>query len=401
MMPPSSADPLLCWRPEFGIVERTNYQISNSLGAMPERARQSLGAFADTWDDRGVRAWGDGWWELQFEFAHLIEELLGVGARTVSMHQNVAVASQAILSCFDFPAERNRIVYTELEFPSVMYLYDAQVQRGAEIVRVPSEDGMTVDAERLCASIDERTRLVPISHVLFRSGHVQDAQAIVARAREVGAFVILDVFQSVGAIPLRLADWGVHAAVGGALKYLCGGPGNCFLYVDPAERERLRPAFTGWAAHRDPFAFSTAGQDLRDDGGRFLHGTPNVPALFAGIEGVRIVHEIGVDAIRQKSLAMTAAIHAACDRHGFPIRSPREAAIRGNHVSIDVPHGYAVCQELNRRDVVCDFRPGAGIRLSPHFYTRLDEGPAAVDAMADVLESGAYRQHLSAERRPG
>ncbi|MBK8980198.1 MAG: aminotransferase class V-fold PLP-dependent enzyme [Planctomycetes bacterium] len=395
-------DPLLRWRAEFPIVERTNYQISNSLGAMPTRARGALAEYADLWDARGVRAWGDRWWNLQFEFAALVEDLLGVDRGTVSMHQNVAMASQAILSCFDFPAERNRIVYTDLNFPSVMYLYEQQVRRGAEIVRVPAAaDGVTVDLQRLCDAIDERTRLVPISHVLFRSGFIQDARAVVERARAVGAFVILDVFQSVGAVPLHLRDWGVHAAVGGALKYCCGGPGNCFLYVHPDERAALLPGFTGWAAHKNPFAFSADGQDFRDDGGRFLNGTPNVPALFAGIEGVRIVHEIGVDAIRTKSLRVTQQVIDRCDHHGFLLRSPRGAAIRGNHVSIDVPHGYEVCQVLNARDVVCDFRPGAGIRLSPHFYTDVAEAVAAVDAMAEVLETREYERYVGQERKPG
>lgn len=394
-------DPLLCWRSEFPIVERANYQISNSLGAMPNRARASLASFADLWDQRGVRAWGDRWWELQFEFAAVIESILGVDAETVSMHQNVAMASQSILSCFDFPAERNRIVYTDLNFPSVMYLYEQQVRRGAEIVRVPSADGITIDTQRLCDAIDERTRLVPISHVLFRSGFIQDAAAIVSKARAVGAFVILDVFQAVGAVPLKLHDWGVHAAVGGALKYLCGGPGNCFLYVDPAERRMLVPGFTGWSAHRNPFAFSAEGQDFREDGGRFLNGTPNVPALYAGIEGPKIVAEIGVERIREKSLRMTGKLIARCDHQGLALRSPRDPAIRGNHVSIDVPHGYAICQLLNEADIVCDYRPGAGIRLSPHFYTADEEVVAAVDAIADALESGAYEARLGDERRPG
>lgn len=394
-------DPLLRWRSEFPIVERANYQISNSLGAMPARARDSLSRYADLWDTRGVRAWGDAWWNLQFEFAGLIERILGVDASTVSMHQNVAMASQAILSCFDFPRERNRIVYTDLNFPSVMYLYEQQVRRGAEIVRVPSDDGITIDTDRLCRAIDEHTRLVPISHVLFRSGFIQDAAAIVRRAREVGAFVILDVFQSVGAVPLRLREWGVHAAVGGALKYLCGGPGNCFLYVDPSERTRLRPGFTGWAAHKDPFAFSATGQDFRDDGGRFLNGTPNVPALYAGIEGVRIVAEIGVDAIRRKSLEVTRRMVERCDQHGLALRSPRGAEQRGNHVSIEVPHGYAVCQVMNAADIVCDYRPGAGIRLSPHFYTRVEEALAAVDAIARIVADREYESRLDEARRPG
>ena len=250
-------DPLLRWRSEFPIVERTNYQISNSLGAMPKRTRSSLERYADLWDERGVRAWPDAWWEVQFEFASWIEKILGVVPGTVSMHQNVAMASQSILSCFDFDGPRNKIVFTDLNFPSVMYLYEQQPRRGAEVVRVPAQsDGITVATERLCDAIDDRTLLVPISHVLFRSSYIQDAKAIVEKARSVGAFVVLDVFQSVGAVPLKLAEWGVHAAVGGALKYLCGGPGNCFLYVDPDERKELAPTFTGWAAHQDPFTFS-------------------------------------------------------------------------------------------------------------------------------------------------
>ena len=395
-------DPLLRWRAEFPIVERTNYQISNSLGAMPTRARAALGEYADTWDARGVRAWGDRWWNLQFEFAALIEDVLGVDRSTVSMHQNVTMASQTILSCFDFSGSRNRIVYTDLNFPSVMYLYEQQARRGAEVVRVPaSDDGITVDVEQLCAAIDERTALVPISHVLFRSAFIQDAAAIVARANEVGAFVVLDVYQSMGSVPLKLKDWGVHAAVGGVLKYMCGGPGNCFLYVDPDRRGDLLPGFTGWAAHKDPFAFSADGQDFREDGGRFLNGTPNVPALYAGIEGVKIVHEIGVEAIREKSLRMTQKVIDRADHHGFPIRTPRAPEQRGNHVSVDVPHGYEVCRVLNDDDVVCDYRPRAGIRLSPHFYTKDEEAVAAVDAMADVLASKAYEKYLGAERKPG
>ncbi|MBI5851250.1 MAG: aminotransferase class V-fold PLP-dependent enzyme [Planctomycetes bacterium] len=400
-MDPTIDDPLLAWRSEFPIVERTNYQISNSLGAMPRRARARLTEYADSWEEQGVRAWGDRWWNLQFEFAAEIEKILGVAPRTVSMHQNVAMASQAILSCFDFAAPRNRIVYSELNFPSVMYLYEQQVRHGAEIVRVPSDDGITIDTQRMVDAIDERTLLVPISHVLFRSGYVQDVRAIVAKARRVGAFVVLDVFQSIGALPLTLADQGVHAVVGGALKYLCGGPGNCFLYVHEDERRSLRPGFTGWAAHKDPFAFSTAGQDFRDDGGRFLNGTPNVPALFAGIEGVRIVAEIGPTAIRQKSLRMTKKMIERCDRHGFTLRSPRPAEQRGNHVSVDVPHGYEVCQALNARDVVCDYRPGAGIRFSPHFYTRDAEAVAAVDAVAEIIESGAHRPWIGQPKKPG
>lgn len=396
------ADPLLRWRAEFPITERCSYLINNSLGAMPRAARRSIEAYADAWDQLGVRAWGEGWWELQFEVAALLEGILGVAAGTVSMHQNVAMASQAILSCFAFDGPRRKIVFTDLNFPSVMYLYEAQRRRGAEIVRVSAAaDGISVDLQRLLDAIDEHTLLVPISHVLFRSAFIQDARAVVDKARQVGAFVVLDVFQSIGTVPLALADWGVHAAVGGALKFMCGGPGNCFLYVDPAERARLQPTFTGWAAHQAPFEFSTAGQVYREDGGRFLNGTPNVPALYAGREGIRILADVGIEAVRAKSIRQTGLIIERARHHGFKVNAPLAAAQRGGAVAVDVPCGYAVCQALAAEDIIVDYRPQAGLRIAPHFYTRDDECVAAIDRVAEILATGAHQEYERVVRRPG
>ncbi len=398
----SNSDPLLQWRSQFPIAETSNYLINNSLGAMPKSARASVQEYLDTWETRGVRAWAEGWWQLKDEVANLMADVIGVDHDTVSMHQNVAMASQSIVSCFDFKGPRNRIVYTDLNFPSVMYLYEAQAAFGAEIVRVPSDDGgISIDLQRLLDAIDERTLLVPISHALFRSSYLQDAKAIVAKAREVGAFVILDVFQSIGVMPLQLKEWGVHAAVGGALKFLCGGPGNCFLYVDPEERKKLKPAFTGWSAHQDPFAFSAEGQVYREDGGRFLNGTPNVPALYAGREGIRIVRDAGLPAIRKKNQHQTSLIVAQAQKHGMELRSPLDPESRSGHVSIQVPHGYEVCQVLLEEDIVVDYRPGAGIRLSPHFFTKDQECLAAVDRMAEILETGAYKKFVGEEKLPG
>ena len=395
-------DPLLAWRDEFPITQQTSYLISNSLGAMPRRARASVGAFLDQWETRGVRAWAEGWWEVQDEVAGSIERILGVPAASVSMHQNVAMASQAIVSAFAFERPRNRIVLTELDFPSVMYLYEAQARRGAEVVRVPGDaEGIGVDTQRLVDAIDDRTLLVSLHHVLFRTSFVQDVRAVVAKARAVGAVVVLDVFQSVGTLPLKLREWGVHAAVGGALKFLCGGAGNCFLYVDPDLRPQLQPTFTGWAAHRQPFAFSNAGQDYRTDGGRFLNGTPNVPALFAGRAGIRVVEQIGAEAIRQKSQRQTAAIVAAADRHGFRVRSARAPELRAGHVALDVTDGYEVCQQLCAEDIVVDWRPNAGIRIAPHFYTRDEECVAVVDRIAAILGAGTHLRFKQRARRPG
>lgn len=396
------ADPLLRWRAEFPLVESSIYLINNSLGPMPRGTRESLGRYMDLWDQRGVRAWAEEWWVVKEQVADLFGPILGVDPGTVSMHQNVAMASQAILSCFDFSGPRNKIVYTDMNFPSVMYLYEGQERRGARIVRVPEAgDGIRVDLQQLLEAIDEETLLVPISHALFRSSYLQDAAAIVKRAEEVGAFVILDVFQSVGCVPLQLKDWGVHAAVGGALKFCCGGPGNCFLYVRPDLRNKLQPTFTGWAAHQDPFAFSTQGQDYREDGGRFLNGTPNVPALYAGREGLRIIGEVGLPAIRAKSQRQTQAIIERAQHHGMKVNTPLDPEQRAGHVSLDVPDGYEACQVLLAEDIVVDYRPKAGIRLSPHFFTSDEECIQAVDRLAEIVHKGEHLALRDRARLPG
>ncbi|MEZ5987763.1 MAG: aminotransferase class V-fold PLP-dependent enzyme [Planctomycetota bacterium] len=394
--------PLEAWRDEFPILADSVYMISNSLGAMPRATEASLAEYARIWRERGVRAWAEGWWTQQDEIARLLAGILGVRPSGLSMHQNVTVASAVFASALDFSGPRNRIVYTDMNFPSLMYLYEGVArQRGAELVVVPSEDGIGVDTGRLCEAIDERTALVPISHVLFRSAYIQDARTIIRRAREVGAVVLLDVFQSVGTVPLALEEWGCHAAVGGALKFLCGGPGACFLYVSPELGRDLRPALTGWMAHPQPFDFDPGPMRYRDDGWRFLTGTPNVPGLFAAIEGVRIVHDVGVGRIREHSMRQTALLVEGAQARGFAVTAPLDPARRGGTVAVDVPEGYAVCQELLARDFVVDYRPKAGIRIAPHFYSTDAECVATLDEIRAIVDDGSYRRHLGGARKPG
>ncbi|MBL8753188.1 MAG: aminotransferase class V-fold PLP-dependent enzyme [Planctomycetes bacterium] len=395
-------DPLLAFRDRFPITRRSNYLINNSLGAMPAAARASVQQFLDQWDSRGVRAWGDGWWVLQEQVADRVAEVLGVAKGSVSMHQNIAVAQEMILSCFRFDGRRNKVVYADRNFPSDQYIYEARAAHGARLVRVPAaSDGISTDGEQIAAAIDDETLLVAIDHVMFRSSAIVDLEPIVQKAHKHGAFVVLDVFHSAGIVPLELGKLGVHAVVGGALKWLCGGPGNCFLYVHPDVRTKLTPSFTGWAAHKNPFAFSPAGQDYRDDGGRFQTGTPNVPALSSGKEGIATVLEVGLPAIRQKSQRQTQLLVEAAQRAGLAIKSPLAAQKRGGHVALDVPHGYAVCQALSAREIVVDFRPDAGLRVAPHFYNTDAEVLAAVAAIRDVLDSRAYETFLQQQKKPG
>jgi kynureninase len=305
------------------------------------------------------------------------------------MHQNVAVAEAVVLSCFRPEPPRNRVVYERGNFPSVRYLY--QSRPDLEVV-------VCEDDEAVVAAIDERTLLAPISHVLYKSGEIQDVAAIVRRAHEVGAHVVLDAYQSAGIVPLDVTALGVDFAVGGSVKWLCGGPGNGWLYVRPDLAERLEPTVTGWQAHAEPFAFE---EELRyaDGAARFLTGTPNVPALYAATAGYDLVEEVGVERIRARSLEQTGLAIELAQAAGFEVRSPLEPDRRGGTVTVHVPEFAAVHRELAEREIVCDFRPGAGLRLGPHFFTSDDELRHAIAQIAEILETGAHERHLGALAR--
>jgi kynureninase len=386
-------DPLLRWRSEFPILDRTVYLISNSLGAMPRGAADRLAEYAETWGERGVRAWAEGWWEMPVRLGDTLAPTLGAGPGEVSFQPNVTLATAVLLSCFDFTGARRKIVYGAMEFPSLIYLCEQQRFHGAELVMVESGDGISIDPERLMAAIDARTAVVVLSHVLFRSAFIQDAAAIARRAHEVGARVILDVYQSAGTVPVDVRALGVDFAVGGCLKWLCGGPGAAFLWVDPALAPALRPTVTGWMAHEQAFAFETGPIRLRGDAFRFLHGTPGIPALYAATAGLEIVAQIGVDAIRAKSVRQVARLIDLARSEGFPVTVPERPDQRGGTVAIDPPHAYEVSRELLRRGFLVDFRPGAGIRVSPHFYTADEELEAVVREMRGIVDSKAYETH--------
>ncbi len=386
---------LLKWRSEFPILEKTTYMISHSLGAMPRRVYDRLCEFADVWATRGVRAWAEGWWEMPLTVGDLVGRILGANPGEVVMHQNVSVCQSLICSCFDFAPPRNKIVYQSLDFPSVIYVYEAQRRRGARLAVVESEDGMTIPLEKTLAAIDEETLLVPISHVLFKSAYLQDAKAIVDRAHAVGALVVLDCYQSAGTVPIDVKALDVDFAVGGSVKWLCGGPGAGYLYVRPVLRDRLEPTVTGWMAHRKPFAFEVGAIDYAPNAFRLLHGTPHVPALYAARSGYEIILEIGVERIRAKSQRQTQRLIELAEARGLRTTSPKDPARRGGTVTIDVEHGPAVTKELIRREVLVDYRPGAGIRVSPHFYTTDEELERTVAEIADIVKTRAYSRHLN------
>jgi len=385
-------DPLLDFREEFPILETTNYLVSNSLGPMPRTVPDKMAEYVRDWGELGVKAWNKGWWEMPVNVGNEIAPLLNAGQGEVVMMPNVTIAQTAVLSSIEFTGKRDRIVMTELDFPSVRYAYEAMAERlGAKVVVVKSDDGITIDEKRLLKAIDERTRLVAVSHVLFRSSFLMDADKICRHAHEAGALVSLDSFHAVGIVPVNVKRSKVDFLTGGVLKWLCGGPGGCFLYVNPKVRDELKPALTGWQAHARPFAFEDS-MEYTTGAFRWLNGTPVIPALYAAAEGPKILRKVGVAAIREKSLRLTTRLIELADERGFKVNAPRDPAQRGGTIALDIPHGYEVAQHLLSRDILVDYRVGTGIRIAPHFFTKENELVEAIFEIEQSIETGSWQQ---------
>jgi kynureninase len=388
-------DDLLNWRNEFPILDRAVYLISHSLGAMPRGTYDRLHEYAEIWASRGVRAWAEGWWNMPVTIGNEVARIIGADSETVVMHQNVSICQSLILSCLlPLPetSKRRKIVYSELNFPSVMYVYEAHARaHGLTIQTVKSDDGITVPLERLLAAIDEETLLVPISHVLFKSAFLQDAAAITRRAHEVGAMVVLDTYQSAGTVPFSVKELKVDFATGGSVKWLCGGPGAGYLYVRPDLIKQLEPKTTGWMAHEEPFAFA---DELRyaQNITRFLHGSPSIPALYAARSGYQVINQIGVDRIREKSVRQTQRLIELAREAGFRVTSPSDPAQRGGTITVWDDHAAAMTKELVRREYIVDYRPGAGVRISPHFYTKDEELELVISEMKKIRDTKSYQQ---------
>lgn len=395
-------DLLLRWRAEFPILETCTYLISNSLGAMPRAVYDKLREYADTWATLGVQAWGKRygdnatWWELKGAVGDKIAPLMGAPAGSVLVHENASIANSILMSALDWSdTTRNKVVVSDQDFPSDVYTLRAMLPPGIELHIVRSRDGLTIDTDELLDAIDERTRLVSVSHVLFRSAYIIPAAAIVEKAHRVGAQVLLNGYHSVGVIPVDVTALNVDYYIGGTLKWLCGGPGGVFMYVRPDLLPTLTPKITGWFAHAQPFAFDLETLTYRDDAYRLANGTPGIASLYAIQPGVEIIAQVGVDAIRAKSIRQTGLIIDLADRAGYEIHSPRAVETRGGTVTVRPDHAYEVSRELLARGFVIDYREGAGIRIAPHFYTSDDEITACMDAIGGILADGSWQQHTT------
>lgn len=382
---------LLSYRDEFDSIQNCHYLISNSLGAMPNSVSKYSEKYLKLWQKRGARAWEDEWWLLGQRVGNKIGRLINAPDDTISMHPNVTSAQAVILSCFDFSGKRNKAIMVEQEFPSLLYLYQSWLSKTGHLEIIECPDGISVPTDKLIEAIDETTLLVSISNVLFRSAYILDVKAVVDKAHRVGAMVVLDIFQSIGVLPVDLRELNADFAVGGCLKWLCGGPGACFLYVRQDLIPKMEPRYTGWLAHENPFAFDKTGMKYTTGSYRFLSGTPVVSALYICQAGLDIISNIGIDRIRQRSIEMTDRLIEQAQIHNWPVYTPKESDRRGGTVSINIAEAKQIADELLKRDFLIDYRPEAGIRVSPHFYNTDREIDDLVNEIVEISSQDSYQ----------
>lgn len=377
---------LLKWRDEFPILSERTYLINNSLGAMPRRTERRMQQYVSDWATYGEQAWYRVWLPMMDEVGDLIASIIGAEAGSVMLHQNVATLTAMVLSSLDFSGERSRLVYDDMQFTSPHYVLQAWKKYGAEPVLARSSDGIHIDTQELLDLIDERTALVPISHVLFKSGCIHDIPAIVEKAHSVGAKVLLDCYQSAGSVPVKAREWGVDFVVGGSVKWLCAGGGMCYLYVREDHRTTLSPAMTGWFSHARPFKFEIEMVEAESIK-RWMGGSPNVPGLYSGISGYEIINEIGVERIRSRSMEQTALMVKRADENGLKLNSPRDPSKRGGYIVVNFDGAEQAHDTLIENGFNIDYRPGAGIRVAPHFYNSDEEINALFDEIQKIRKS--------------
>lgn len=375
-------------REEFPTLDDGIYLLSHSLGPVPRAARRSMRTYLDRWRSHTTEnAWDSEWWTLQQTLGDEIGRTLGADAGCVSVQPNATIALYVAASCFDFSGgERSKVVTTALDFPSMGYIWDVQRRRGADVVVVPSDGDITIPTERILDAIDERTALVALAYVSYRSSNRLDAPAIIERAHAVGAKVLLDVYQAAGVCDIDAAEWNVDLMVGGSIKWLCGGPACGYLYVRRDLIATLEPSLTGWFAHARPFDFSFGPMSYDATIRRFSNGTTSIPALYSALPGVRLINEVGVAGIAAESCRRTQRIVEHALERGWKLHSPHDVASRGGTVMIESADAPALAARLAERKVFVDFRPSVGIRLSPHFYNTDDEIDEALLTVGELID---------------
>ena len=378
---------MIRYREEFPTLSSGIHLLSHSLGPVPRAVRESMTEYYEAWEHHTSEdAWATSWWTLSRRVGDRIARILGGAPGSVQIQSNASIALATVASCFDFQSgSRSKVVTTSLDFPSMEYFWDGQRQIGANIEVVPSTNGVSVPLERILDAIDTSTCLVALSHTSYRSSWRVDARAIVDRAHAKGALVLLDVYQSAGVVQLNAADWNVDFLIGGTIKWLCGGPSSGYLYVRPDLQRDLRPRLTGWVAHDSPFDFAQAPMRYAKSVRRFAQGTPSIPALYSAIPGLEIIEAVGVPEIAAESQRRTQSMIEFAHARGWTINTPLETSQRGGTVMIGVDNAQLMAERLAERRVFVDWRPGAGLRISPHFFNTDEEIEEALNILAGLI----------------
>jgi kynureninase len=375
--------PHLSHREDYPILASSVYMNSNSMGAMPRAAREGLGEYLDAWERDGVEAW-ERWPGVIDETADGIARFFGGAPGHTALNQNVAFFQASIASTLDFSGARSKVVTEALMFPNVIYVWERFASLGARLHLVPSDDGMNVPTERILDAIDEETAIVSISHAVYVSGALLDVTAICRRAHEVGARVIVDVYQTLGVVPFDVNEWDADFVVGGSHKWLCGGPGTAFLYASPAVLPTLHPRTTGWFAHAAPFAFEPAPIRYAEGAWRLMGGTPSVPAYYVARAAQQNLHAVGIPAIRAHNLALSRIVIERAQAAGLTVHSPLEDDARTGFVAVDFPGSREVSRRLVEERYKHDWRPGCGLRIGPHFYNTDAEVHRFMDRVVEL-----------------
>jgi kynureninase len=361
-------------RDQFPILHDSAYLVSHSMGAAPLGAKAALDAYFEEWAADGPEAW-ERWLPRIGEIADGIGRLIGAPPGSVFLGANVSVLQAALASALDFSGERNEVVYEALQFPSLTYVWREWERFGAKTVTVASPDGRTIPIESILDAITERTAIAVLSHAYYVSGAVADVRAIQAHCRRAGALLCVDAYQTTGVYPYDVTAWDLDVVTGGSHKWLMGGPGCGWIYVKPALRDRLRPAVTGWMAHARPFAFEAAPIHYAESMYRFGHGTPTIPGYVVAQAGHRLIAQVGIPKIREHNVRLTAKLAEMALERGLRVNTPLDPDRRTGWIGIDFDGADRVCKALVERRVFVDYRPGCGLRVSPHFYT----GDAEID----------------------
>ena len=375
-------------RHEFPTLASGIHLLSHSLGPVPRAARESMASYIDAWQHHTSEdAWATSWWELSRRVGDRIARILGGQPGSVQIEPNASIALATVASCFDFKSgARKKVVTTALDFPSMEYFWDGQRQIGAQIEVVPSDDGVSIPLERILDAIDNQTCLVALAHTSYCSSYRVDAKAIVEHAHAKGALVLLDVYQSAGVVQLDATDWNVDFLIGGTIKWLCGGPSCGYLYVRPDLQRDLRPRLTGWVAHDSPFDFAHAPMRYARSVRRFAQGTPSIPALYSALPGLEIIEQVGVPEIAAESQRRTQLMIDFAQERGWTINTPLRLNQRGGSVMIAVEDAKTTAEQLAEEKVFVDWRPVAGLRISPHFFNTDDEINEALNILAGLIQ---------------